>query len=271
MLLRAILMPGLAAFSALVLPPADRAADRPVDVELVLAVDISDSMDADEQALQRRGYRSALTDRRILEAVAGGRWGRIAVTYVEWAGPSTQRIVVPWAVIDGAASAARFARRLEGPTRTFNDGTAIGAALAFSGALLDRNRYAGARRVVDVSGDGVNNAGPPVAPVRDALAARGITVNGLPILARRGASAYSIPDLATYYRDCVTGGTGAFTIAIDRFDAFDDAILRKLALEIAGRAPPARILPVSAAPSDDCTIGERMGGPAQPGPGVTRP
>jgi hypothetical protein len=251
----------LVAATALAWSPTARAGDLPVDIELVLAVDISDSMDPDEQALQRRGYRAAMTDGRILDAIQAGRWGRIAVTYVEWAGASTQRVVVPWMLIDGAASAAGFARQLREPLRTYNDGTAIGAALAFSGSLFGGNGFATTTRIVDISGDGANNVGPPVAAMRDALVARGVTINGLPILIRRGASTYSIPDLFSYYRDCVTGGAAAFVEPVRRPGEFEDAILRKLAREIAlkDRLAPPVLAALGAAPSD-CTIGERMGG-----------
>jgi hypothetical protein len=251
----------LVAATALAWCPAARASDLRVDIELILAVDISDSMDSDEQALQRQGYRAAITDGRILDAIRAGRWGRIAVTYVEWAGTSTHRVVVPWMLIDGTAAAASFARQLRGPTRTYNDGTAIGAALAFSGSLFGGNGFAATTRIVDISGDGANNVGPPVAAMRDALVARGITVNGLPILIRRGASAYSIPDLSSYYRNCVVGGAGAFVMPVTRPDEFEDTILRKLAREIASSdplGPP--VLAAFGAASSDCTIGERMGG-----------
>jgi hypothetical protein len=231
-----------------------------VDVELVLAVDISYSMDLDELALQREGYVEALTSPEFLAALKNGMHGRIAVSYVEWAGVIDQKLVVPWRLIDGRASAEAVAGQISrAPTRRAYR-TSIAGALTFSASLFEENGYRGIRRVIDVSGDGTNNQGPPVAITRDEVVAKGFTINGLPIMLKRpNPSTLDIPDLDIYYEDCVIGGPGAFVVPIREREKFRDAIRTKLVLEIAGRVPPARIVPAAAdAPRISCTIGERM-------------
>jgi len=216
------------------LAPGEAAAQTPVDLELVLAVDVSLSMDLDEQRLQRDGYVAAFRDPEVHAAIASGPHGRIAVTYVEWAGPPTQQVVVGWTVIDGAASAGAFADKLQAATISRARMTSISAALQFSGQLFETSGVRGIRRVIDVSGDGPNNAGVPVAPARDALVARGIVINGLPIVNDRvnfGRPAER--DLDQFYDDEVIGGPGAFLIPAEDFNAFSAAILNKLIREIA--------------------------------------
>jgi hypothetical protein len=242
-------------------PPA--AAETPVDLELVLAVDVSGSMDADEHALQRQGYVAAFLHAEVIGAVRSGPFGRIAVTYVEWAGPGAQAVVLPWALIDDAGGAAAFAAALSEAPLARIRGTSISGALRFAAPLFDGNGFEGTRRVIDVSGDGPNNAGAPVVPARDAALARGITVNGLPI-ALKAAGAWSLagPDLAAYYRDCVTGGPGSFVLPVTEPDQLAEAIRQKLVLEIAGLPPP-RPIPVvataaAAGGTTDCLIGERL-------------
>jgi hypothetical protein len=231
-----------------------------VDVELVLAVDISYSMDPDEQALQRDGYIQALTSPEFLNALKDGMHGRIAVTYVEWAGSAEQRIVVPWRLIDGPASAASFVAAIaDAPyRRAFR--TSISGALRFSAPLFDGNGFNGIRQVIDVSGDGTNNQGPLITVTRDETIAKGITINGLPLVWKRPNSAtMDIDNLEVYYEDCVVGGPGAFVIPIRERDQFPSATRTKLVLEIAGRVPEARVIPAAAtAPRVSCTIGERM-------------
>ena len=241
-------------------PPA--AAETPVDLELVLAVDVSGSMDADEHALQRQGYVAAFRHAEVIGAVRSGPFGRIAVTYVEWAGPGAQAVVLPWALIDDAGGAAAFAAALSQAPLARIRGTSISGALRFTAPLFDGNGFEGTRRVIDVSGDGPNNAGAPVVPARDAALARGITVNGLPI-ALKSAGAWSLagPELAAYYRDCVTGGPGSFVLPVSEPDQLAEAIRQKLVLEIAGLPP--RAIPVvataaAAAGGTDCLIGERL-------------
>jgi Protein of unknown function (DUF1194) len=242
------------------LPGGRVAGSVDVDVELVLAVDISYSMDLDELALQREGYVEALTSPEFLNALKNGMHGRIAVSYVEWAGVIDQKLVLPWRLIDGRASAEAVAAQISrAPTRRAYR-TSISGALTFSASLFDENGYRGIRRVIDVSGDGTNNQGPPVAITRDEVIAKGITINGLPIMLKRpNPSTLDIPDLDIYYEDCVIGGPGAFVVPIKERDKFRDAIRTKLVLEIAGRVPEPRVVPAAAdAPRISCTIGERM-------------
>jgi uncharacterized protein DUF1194 len=244
---------------------APRLADRspsaqPVDVELVVAVDISYSMDPEEQALQREGYILGFTSREFMAALRGGMHGRIAVTYFEWAGPYDQRIVVPWRLIEGPESADAFVGEIARAPYRRASRTSIAGALSFAKPLFDASGYRGIRRVIDVSGDGANNSGQPVTLVRDDVLAAGITVNGLPIMLKRPSSfTMDIDQLDVYYEDCVIGGPGAFVVPIRERDQFKEATRTKLVLEIAGRMPERRVVPVEArAPRISCTIGERM-------------
>jgi hypothetical protein len=248
------------------------AQDVPVDLELVLAVDVSGSMDAGEQALQRGGYVQAFLHPEVVAAIGSGFYGRIAVTYVEWAGPRAQAVAIPWRGLDGPASAEAFAAALKAAPTAHIRGTSISGALAFASALFDGNGFAGARQVIDVSGDGPNNMGLPVVPVRDAVLARGITINGLPLTLRAG-SPWSAPYgglgaglLDVYYEDCVIGGPGAFFLSVQAPEQLADAIRRKLVLEIAGRPPtltPAQLAQRPPRPDErsspriDCLIGEK--------------
>jgi hypothetical protein len=231
-----------------------------VDVELVLAVDVSYSMDPDEQALQREGYMAAITSREFLQALKQGMHGRIALTYFEWAGSHHQQIIVPWRLIDGPESADGFAADIGRARYTRASRTSISSALLFAAPLFEGSGYRGVRRVVDVSGDGVNNNGPLMTPTRDEVLAKGITINGLPIMLKRpNASTMDIGELDIYYEDCVIGGPGSFVIPIKERDQFKEAIRTKLVLEIAGRVPPRQVVPASAAaPRVSCTVGERL-------------
>ncbi len=232
----------------------------PVDVELVLAVDISYSMDPDEQKLQREGYIQALTSREFLTAIREGGHGKIAVTYVEWAGPATQKVVVPWRLIDGPEAADAVAAEIARAPTSRASRTSISGALKFARTLFDDSGYRGARRVIDVSGDGANNSGPLVVPVRDAIVAEGITINGLPILLKRlNYATMDIEDLDIYYEDCVIGGPGAFVIPIREPEKFIEATRQKLLLEIAGLQPEPKVMPARAdKPRVSCTIGEKI-------------
>lgn len=231
-----------------------------VDVELILAVDVSYSMDPEEQALQREGYMAALTSREFLRALKQGMHGRIALTYFEWAGMHHQQIIVPWRIIDGPETADGFAADIGRARYTRASRTSISGALLFAAPMFEGSGYRGVRRVIDVSGDGVNNNGPLVTVTRDEVLAKGITINGLPILLKRpNASTLDIDQLDVYYEDCVIGGPGAFVIPIKERDQFKEAIRTKLVLEIAGRTPERQIVPASAAaPRISCTIGERL-------------
>jgi Protein of unknown function (DUF1194) len=237
-----------------------RVVEANVDVELVIAVDISYSMDPDEQELQREGYITGLTSPEFLNALRHGMHGKIAVTYFEWAGSADQRIVVPWRLIDGPATAKAFADEVARAPYRRAYRTSISGALRFAQPLFEGIGFRGLRRVIDVSGDGVNNQGVPVTLTRDQALERGITINGLPILLKRPSPAtMDIENLDVYYEDCVIGGPGAFMIPIKERDQFREATRTKLVLEIAGRQPPARVIPAAAsAPRISCLIGERM-------------
>ena len=253
------LLTALAGATVLVLAASSAAAELPVDLELVLAVDVSGSMDAQERALQRRGYAEAFRHPEVLTALRAGPYGRIAVAYVEWAGPHAQSTIVPWVLIEDAASAGRLASAIAAAPAPRMRGTSISGALAFAAPLFEANGYAGLRRAIDVSGDGANNSGAPLVPVRDAVVAAGIVINGLPVLIAPSLDrAVGGPDLAAYYRDCVIGGPGAFVIAVDEPGQLLETIRRKLVLEIAGL--PARVEPaaLTAAAEVDCLIGERL-------------
>ena len=232
-----------------------------VDLELVLAVDVSLSMDTDEQRLQREGYVAAFRDSAVHRAIATGALGRIAVTYVEWAGEHAQETVVPWTLLDGPASALGFAEELAAAPPSRARMTSISSAITYAAAQFEATRFAGLRRVIDVSGDGPNNAGRPVLAAREEALARGIVINGLPILAKEESVSgfFDIARLDDYYRDCVIGGPGAFMVPIMATEEFAPAIRQKLILEIAG-AQPAPVVPVraEAKPAMDCLIGERM-------------
>jgi Protein of unknown function (DUF1194) len=232
----------------------------PVDVELVLAVDVSYSMDPDEQALQREGYARAFTSKEFMQALHEGAQGRIAVTYIEWAGQFDQRIIMPWRLIEGPESADAVAAEISAaPTRRASR-TSISGGLRFARSLFDHSGYRGTRRVIDVSGDGANNAGPPVAPMRDETVKMGIVINGLPIMLKRAnPGTMDIANLDVYYEDCVVGGPGAFVIPIRSREKFIEAIRNKMVLEVAGRQPKPRVVPASAEkPRISCLIGEQM-------------
>ena len=234
-----------------------------VDVELVLAVDVSLSVTPRELDIQRRGYAEAIASPEVMTAIRAGLLGRVAVTYIEWAGAGAQRILVDWTLIEREADARAFAERLRTAPGSSLRRTSISDALSFAAGLFDGNGYTGLRRVIDVSGDGPNNSGRPVVQARDAALARGIVINGLPLMTREGyGGRWDLEDLDLYYTDCVIGGPGAFVIPVTSWDAFAGAVRRKLVLEIAGRAPAAqpRIWRTSnPAPGGyDCLIGEKI-------------
>jgi hypothetical protein len=232
----------------------------PVDVELVLAVDVSYSMDPEEQALQREGYIQAITSREFLAALREGAHGKIALTYFEWANVTDQKIVVPWRVIEGPETADAFAADIARAPYRRSARTSISGALAFAMPLFDVSGYRGVRRVIDVSGDGANNNGPPVAVIRDEVLARGITINGLPIMLKApSVITMDIDELDVYYEDCVIGGPGSFVVPIKDRSKFKEATRTKLLLEVAGLMPQPHVMPASSsAPRISCTIGERL-------------
>jgi hypothetical protein len=219
-----------------------RAEELPVDLELVLAVDVSGSIDADEARQQRDGYVSAWSDPAVAEAIAANFHRRIAVIYLEWASGDFQQVVLDWTLIEHAADARDFAARLALAPRLSGRWTSISAAIDAAVSLFDGNGYAGERRVIDVSGDGPNNRGRPVRDARDDAVARGIVINGLPILNDR-PQPFDLPTplalaLDQYYADNVIGGPGSFVLPARGFADFRTAILAKLIREIAGEPAP---------------------------------
>jgi len=230
-----------------------------VDTALVLAVDVSYSMDPDEQALQREGYVQALMSREFMQALKLGASGRVAVTYFEWANVGDQKILLPWRLIDGPETADAVAAELAAAPYRRASRTSISGGLMFGQSLFASSGYQGSRRVIDVSGDGANNNGPPVTLVRDDVLAKGITINGLPIMLKKpNLMTMDIEDLDIYYEDCVIGGPGAFVILIKEREKFTEAIRTKLVQEVAGVTPVARAVPAAAtAPRISCTIGEQ--------------
>lgn len=209
---------------------------QPVDLELVIAVDISRSIDDEEAKLQRDGYIAALTNPRVINAIRSGPVGAIAIAYVEWAGVQYQHTIVPWTRVADAKSAESFATQITAAPRIAANWTAISGAIDFSLRLFDENPYKGARRVIDISGDGRNNSGRPVQDARDEAVKAGITINGLPIINDRPNFSYPPErDLDLYYERNVIGGPGAFVKPAESFEAFGAAILAKLIREIAGR------------------------------------
>ena len=231
----------------------------PVDTELVLAVDVSYSMDPEEQQIQREGYIEAITSREFMAAIRAGSHGKVAMTYFEWAGPEDQKIIVPWRVVEGPETADAFAGEIARAPYRRASRTSIGGALMFAKPLFAASGFRGLRRVVDVSGDGPNNSGPLVVPQRDDLVAAGIIINGLPLMLNRPNSfSMDIADLDIYFEDCVIGGPGAFVIPVRDRAQFKEAIRTKLIMEVA-ELKGARLQPVQARqPRVSCTVGEQM-------------
>ena len=218
-------------------------AQTPVDLQLVLAVDVSRSIDEVEAELQRRGYIEALTSPRVIDAILSGEHKRLALCYTEWAGTHYQVVVIDWTVIDSAAAARRFADKLAEAPRTSQSWTAVGAAMAFAAQRFENSGFESKRRVIDISGDGRTNDGPPAELVRDKLVAQGIVINGLPVMMNR-TNFGRPPDtgLDKYYEENVIGGPGSFMIAAASFDDFGRAVRSKLVREISA-APSPRATP----------------------------
>ena len=217
-----------------------------VDVELILAVDVSYSMDMDELAIQREGYAQAIVSKEFLQALKALPNGKIAVTYFEWAASSDQKIIIPWRVIDGPETADAVSDEImKTPIRRASR-TSISGAIYFAMPLFEQNPYHGLRRVIDISGDGPNNNGAPVTGARDKALSKGITINGLPIMVKEPSySTMDIDNLDWYYEDCVIGGPGSFVVSIKDREKFKEAIRTKLLLEVAGRTPERPIVPVA--------------------------
>ncbi|KMO33477.1 DUF1194 domain-containing protein [Methylobacterium aquaticum] len=254
--------------------PPVRAGGDPVevDVALVLAVDVSLSMTGDEQAVQREGYVEAFRNPAVHHAIRQGMVGRIAVTYVEWAGVGNQRVVVPWTLIAGPEEATGFADRLgQSPPRR-STWTSIASAIDFSAGLLAGSGFEATRRVIDVSGDGPNNQGRSVTKARDDAVRQGIVINGLPLMIREPSGPWDIKDLDLYYRDCVIGGSGSFMVPVRERDQFAAAIRTKIIREVAAQdgSPPEGthhesgpgetgplVLKAQGEPRANCLVGER--------------
>lgn len=238
-----------------------------VDLELIIAVDISGSVDDDEAHLQRQGYIKAFRDPKVVEAIKSGPLGAIAVTYFEWAGSHHQLTLVDWSFINSEQTANEFADALAFEPVMVNVWTSISGAILAGVDNFARSPFKGKRRVIDISGDGANNDGPPVNLVRDQALKTGITINGLPIVndkpSRYGRK--QIPNLDYYYIDCVIGGPGAFIIVANGFEDYARAVRRKLILEIAGLQPPQQpgkpqtgFIPAYGELRPPCNVGENL-------------
>jgi hypothetical protein len=205
----------------------------PVDLNLVLAVDASGSVDDDRFELQKQGYVKAFFDQKVLNAIKAGNEQQIAVTMVQWTGPTLHVVMVPWMIIRDERSARQFGAAVAASTRQiFGGGTSISGVIDYSVQLLAASPFRSNRKVIDVSGDGSNNLGRPVEQARDEAVKMGIRINGLPILSLE-------PDLDVYFRQNVIGGPGAFVVTAKSYEVFADAILRKLVAEISQMTPPA--------------------------------
>lgn len=231
-----------------------------VDVELALMVDVSRSMGPNELELQRRGYAEAIASDEVINAILNGFTGRIALTYVEWAGKGANRVIIPWTLVDSREVAQDISNRL---TADFSFGmrrTSITGAIQFAMEDMETNAFEGLRRVIDISGDGPNNQGGSVEQARDTAVTAGYVINGLPLMTLDGNSFWSLADLDLYYQHCVIGGPGAFVIPVWEWQEFPLAVRRKIVLELVG--PPEAVTPVarSGRRTDgyDCFIGEKM-------------
>ena len=227
---RRALAAACAAFPLTVLAAASSAQTTDVDVELVLAVDVSWSMDLDEQLIQREGYAAAFRDPGVVSAMTGGYHRRVAVTYLEWASEYAQRQTIPWMLIETPEDAEAFARAIDDAPLGTARGTSISAALRSAADLISSNDYEGIKKVIDISGDGQNISGPAVTPIRDAVAAEGVIINGLPLMLRP----FEAGDLGEYYEENVIAGFGSFVIPVEDVDTLASSIRSKLILEIAG-------------------------------------
>lgn len=218
--------------------PAAAAAAEQVDLLLVLAADVSRSVDNAKFQLQREGYAAAISDPRVLDAIRSGRNGRVGLTFVEWSGAGSQRVLIDWTTIGDAETARGFGDRLLEAPRSFADRTSISGAIEFAMGQLARAPYESARRTIDVSGDGTNNAGRDVTLARDEAVAQGITINGLVILSETPLAwnpDHTNPPggLQNYYRNNVIGGPGAFVLVAENFNSFGQAIVKKMIAEVA--------------------------------------
>jgi hypothetical protein len=232
--------------------PRTAEAGTEVDLALVLAVDVSRSMDPEEQELQRQGFVDAFRSPLVHHAIQSGMLGRIAVTYMEWSGASDQRVIVPWMIIEGPEGAVEFSERLsrEPIARIFQ--TSISGAIDFSVGLLNQSGVEPLRRVIDISGDGPNSSGRSVTLARDEAVAKGITINGLPLMLKRPTGFGDMENLDLYYRDCVIGGPGAFYVPVRERQQFAEATKTKILREIANLPTEAAVQKTQASPPINC-------------------
>ena len=229
-----------------------------VDVELALMVDVSRSMAPTELEIQRRGYAEAIRSDEVVNAILNGFTGRIAVTYVEWAGYGANRVIVPWTLIESRADAEGISDTLMA-TQTFGQRrTSISGAIDFAIESLESNEFEGLRHVIDISGDGPNNQGKPVELARDRAIEKGIVINGLPLMTKDGYSFWTLDDLDLYYEACVIGGPGAFALPVLEWDEFPLAVRRKIVLELVGPDVTLASRRGQTADGFDCMIGEKM-------------
>ena len=222
-------------------------AQEQVDLLLVLASDVSRSVDTRKFELQRQGYAAALSNPRVVDAIRSGPHGKIAICFVEWSGATSLKLVIDWTIVSDAASARKIGDQMLELPRSFADRTSISAGLEFSFAQLERSPYKAARRTIDVSGDGTNNSGRDIASVRDEVTAKGVTVNGLVILSDSPLPwnpEHTNPPggLGEYYRRNVIGGPGAFVMVAENHDSFGQAIVKKMIAEIAFNPPPRGVI-----------------------------
>ena len=252
----------LLGLAAALLSASSVSANNEVDVQIVLAVDVSRSMTERELQIQRRGYAEALRSDAVARAIQNGLLGRVAMTYMEWGGQFWQRTIVDWRIIENGEDLAAFADQI---TATFDGSlrrTSISSAIDEAVRRIETNGFSSRRQVIDVSGDGPNNSGPPVTGARDRALAKGIVINGLPLMTREGMGArFHLEDLDAYYRHCVIGGPGSFVVPVIEWDEFPEAVRRKLVQELAETGD----LPVQKASFTgatefgyDCLIGEKI-------------
>jgi len=239
-----------------------RATDVEVDVELVLAVDVSRSMSPRELEIQRRGYAEALISDDVMRAIKGGLIGKIALRYVEWAGHGSQRIIVDWTLIGNQSQAERFASKIAANFDSSLRRTSISSAIDHARRSFPNNGFTSYRQVIDISGDGPNNSGTPVLEARQTALQQGIVINGLPLMTKDGFySRYNLDDLDEYYRHCVIGGPASFVVPVLNWEQFPTAVRHKLVQELASDGSVSvrqANFHSKTEPAYNCMIGEQM-------------
>ncbi|NKB50899.1 MAG: DUF1194 domain-containing protein [Rhizobiaceae bacterium] len=239
-----------------------KAADTEVDVELVLAVDVSRSMTPRELEIQRRGYAEALVSDEVIGAIKGGLIGRVALRYIEWAGHGSQRVIVDWTLVKNRQDAEQVAAQLVAKFDSSLRRTSISSAIDHARRSFEENKFTAMRQVIDISGDGPNNAGIPVLEARAAALAAGIVINGLPLMTKDGYySRFNLDDLDEYYRQCVIGGPASFVIPVLEWEQFSAAVRQKLVQELASfETAPILNASFHQTPNSDydCLIGEKI-------------